>query len=107
MEKTLSIGCQLISRLMFQYPKKIFLIIHGHRVDWLIGLLDALKDAMREVVKQWNLRDSNVKVFNEEIALENKIIVAYIPKADLPSVRQENGNADSEKVAQWFYDHNS
>lgn len=86
---------------------KIFLIIHGHRVDWLIGLLDALKDAMREVVKQWNLRDSNVKVFNEEIALENKIIVAYIPKADLPSVRQENGNADSAKVAQWFSDHNS
>lgn len=84
---------------------KIYLIIHGHREDWLIGLLDALKDAMREVVKQWNLRDSNIKVFNEEIALENKLIVAYVPKADLPTVKQDNGNADPAKIDQWFKEH--
>lgn len=84
---------------------KIYLIIHGHREDWLIGLLDALKDAMREVVKQWNLRDSNIKVFNEEIALENKLIVAYVPKVDLPTVKQDNGNADPAKIDQWFKVH--
>lgn len=84
---------------------RIFLIIHGHRKDWLIGLLDALRDAMREVVKQWNLRDSNIKVYNEEIALENKIIVGYIPKVDLPLVKQTNGNAEPEKVEQWFAEH--
>lgn len=84
---------------------KIYLIIHGHRQDWLIGLLDSLKDAMREVVKQWNLRDSNIKVYNEEIAFENKLIVAYVPKADLPSVKQDNGNADPEKIIKWFSEH--
>lgn len=84
---------------------RIYLIVHGHRADWLIGLLDALKDAMREVVKQWNLRDSNIKVFNEEIALENKLIVAYVPKADLPTVKQDNGNADPAKIDQWFKVH--
>lgn len=84
---------------------KIYLIVHGHQEMWLPGLLDALKDAMREVVKQWNLRDSNIKVYNEEKALENKIIVDYIPKSDLPLVKQDNGNADLEKVAQWFARH--
>lgn len=84
---------------------RIYLIVHGHCADWLIGLLDALKDAMREVVKQWNLRDSNIKVFNEEIALENKLIVAYVPKADLPTVKQDNGNADPAKIDQWFKVH--
>lgn len=84
---------------------RIYLIAHGHCADWLIGLLDALKDAMREVVKQWNLRDSNIKVFNEEIALENKLIVAYVPKADLPTVKQDNGNADPAKIDQWFKVH--
>mgnify|MGYP003290131921 CR=1 FL=1 len=84
---------------------KIYLIIHGHREDWLIGLLDALKDAMREVVRQWNLRDSNIKVYNEEIALENKLIVAYVPKGDLISVKQDNGNADPAKIVQWFEEH--
>ena len=84
---------------------KIYLIIHGHREGWLIGLLDAFKDAMRDVVKLWNLRDSNIKVYNESIALENRIIVAYIPKDDLPAVKQDNGNADPEKVVRWFDEH--
>lgn len=84
---------------------KIFLIIHGHREDWLLGLLDTLREAMRDVVHQWNLRDSNIKVFNEVTALSSKIIVAYIPKTDIASVKQENGNADPEKVEQWFLSH--
>lgn len=84
---------------------KIYLIVHGHELEWLLGLLDALKDTLRDVVKKWNMRDSNVKVFNEQTALENNLIVAYIPKADLPSVKQPNGNADPEKVSQWFVEH--
>lgn len=84
---------------------RIYLIIHGHKEDWLLGLLDSLKDALREVVKKWNLRDSNIKVYNEAIALENKIIVKYIPKSVLPSVRQDNGNADPVKVVEWFAAH--
>ena len=55
---------------------KIYLIVHGHQLDWLPGLMDALRGEMKDVVKEWNLRDSNVKVFNEETAFENHIIVA-------------------------------
>lgn len=80
----------------------IVLIIHGHRLEWLTGLMDALKDELRSVVKQWNLKDSNIKVYNEELAKEYHLIVSYIPKADLDSVREPNGNADAAKVSQWF-----
>lgn len=71
---------------------KIYLIIHGHQLDWLLGLLDALRKELKDVVKQWNLRDSNVKVYNEATALENKLIVAYIPKADTKSLRLPDGS---------------
>ena len=81
---------------------KIYLIIHGHHLDWLNGLTDALRKEMKDVVKEWNLRDSNVKVYNEQTALENNLIVAYIPVADLPSVKQRDGNADEKKVWAWF-----
>lgn len=81
---------------------KIYLIIHGHHLDWLNGLTDALRKEMKDVVKEWNLRDSNVKVYNEQTALENNLIVAYIPIADLPSVKQIDGNADETKVWAWF-----
>lgn len=81
---------------------KIFLIVHGHHLDWLNGLTDALRKEMKDVVKKWNLRDSNVKVYNEQTALENNLIVAYIPVSDLPSVKQPDGNADKEKVWAWF-----
>ncbi len=81
---------------------KIYLIIHGHHLDWLNGLTDALRKEMKDVVKEWNLRDSNVKVYNEQTALENDLIVAYIPVVDLPSVKQIDGNADETKVWAWF-----
>lgn len=84
---------------------KIYLIIHGHRLDWLLGLIDALRVALQEEVKKWNLRDSNIKVYNEQTALENHLIVAYIPRADINLLRQPNGNADDAKVKEWFDNH--
>lgn len=84
---------------------KIYLIIHGHHLDWLSGLTDALRKEMKDVVKVWNLRDSNVKVYNEETALENNLIVAYIPVADIASMKTADGNADDKKVKEWFESH--
>lgn len=86
---------------------KIYLIIHGHQLDWLLGLMDALRKELKDVVKQWNLRDSNVKVYNEATALENKLIVAYIPKAETNSLRLPDGSVDDAKVQAWFAAHNS
>ena len=84
---------------------KIYLIIHGHQLDWLLGLMDALRKELKDVVKQWNLRDSNVKVYNEATALENKLIVAYIPKAETKSLRLPDGSVDDAKVQAWFAAH--
>ena len=84
---------------------KIYLIIHGHQLDWLLGLMDALRKELKDVVKQWNLRDSNVKVYNEATALENKLIVAYIPKAETKSLRLPDGSIDDAKVQAWFAAH--
>ena len=84
---------------------KIYLIIHGHHLDWLSGLTDALRKEMMDVVKAWNLRDSNVKVYNEETALENNLIVAYIPVADIALMKTKDGNADEKKVKEWFDSH--
>ena len=84
---------------------KIYLIIHGHQLDWLLGLMDALRKELKDVVKQWNLRDSNVKVYNEAIALENKLIVAYIPKAETKALRLSDGSIDDAKVQAWFDAH--
>lgn len=84
---------------------KIYLIIHGHQFDWLSGLMDALRKELKDVVKQWNLRDSNVKVYNEATALENKLIVAYIPKAETKSLRLPDGSIDDAKVQAWLAAH--
>ena len=84
---------------------KIYLIIHGHQLDWLLGLMDALRKELNDVVKQWNLRDSNVKVYNEATALENRLIVAYIPKAETKALRLPDGSVDDAKVQAWFAAH--
>lgn len=84
---------------------KIYLVIHGHRIEWLGGLLDALKNALRDEVRKWNLRDSNIKVYNEETALENRLIVGYVPKDDISPFRLPDGNPDKVKLQEWFDHH--
>lgn len=80
----------------------IYLIVHGHRLDWLPGLQDALRESLRDVVKGWNLRDSNVKALNEEIAKELHLITGYVPRDIADSLRQDNGNADEVAVSRWL-----
>ena len=77
------------------------------QLDWLLGLMDALRKELNDVVKQWDLRDSNIKVYNEATALENKLIVAYIPKAETRALRLPDGSVDDAKVQAWFAAHNS
>jgi len=70
----------------------------------LVGLQDAFREAMREVVNQWNIKDSQVKVFNEETALENRLIVAFIPKNERDVVREKD-SISQEKIKNWFAEH--
>lgn len=51
------------------------LVIHGHKLEWLPPLMDALKHRMRHTLKLWNISDVKVKVMNDEMALANHIIV--------------------------------
>ena len=80
----------------------ICLIVHGHKLEWLVSLQDAFREAMHDVIQQWNIKDSKVKVYNEEIALEKRLIVAYIPKEKRDEARDLNGNISQEKIQEWF-----
>lgn len=51
------------------------LVVHGHKLEWLPPLMDALKSSMRHTLKLWNISDVAVKVMNDQIALSNHIIV--------------------------------
>ena len=79
----------------------VYLIIHGHREDWLSELSDALKDALRDVVRRWKMKDSNVKVLNDALALENvpQLIVKTVPKAEVDSFRLADGSVDFERLS--------
>ena len=47
---------------------KFFLIISGHKKEWLPPILNALKREMRKTLKIWNIDDVAVKVINAERA---------------------------------------
>ena len=83
----------------------VCLIVHGHKIDWLGGLQDALREAMRDVIKQWSIKDAQVKVYNEDTALEYQLIVAFIPKSERDAVREKDGSISLDKTKAWFSEH--
>lgn len=83
----------------------IYLIVHGHQIDWLGGLQDAFREAMRGVIRQWGIKDFQVRVYNEKIALEKRLIAAFIPKSERDYVRDKDGSVSLQKTIDWFATH--
>lgn len=83
----------------------IYLIVHGHQIDWLGGLQDAFREAMRGVIRQWGIKDFQVRVYNERIALEKRLIAAFIPKSERDDVRDKDGSVSLQKTIDWFATH--
>ena len=53
------------------------LVIYGHKIEWLPPLMDALRSSLRNTLKLWNIPDVAVKVMNERMAWDSKIIARY------------------------------
>ena len=104
-EVRLRIPANLLSDTTPPSEYRIFLIVHGHQLDWLGGLQETLRDILRDVVSEWKLKDSNVKAFNENTALENHLIVTYVPKDEIADLKEPNGNMDIGKATEWFRQH--
>lgn len=54
------------------------LIIHGHKLEWLPPLMDALRSKMRDMLRLWNIADIDMKVMNDQMALDSQLIVKSI-----------------------------
>ena len=80
----------------------IYLIVHGHKLEWIPGLQDSFYEAMRDVVNQWNMKDSSVKALNEEMAKELNLIVGYVPVSEIGKLKDTRNHPDEEKVKNWF-----
>lgn len=53
---------------------KLILIIKDHDVKWLTPISDALKIKIKGFLKSWNIKDINLKVFNEQLARDKGFI---------------------------------
>lgn len=51
-----------------------YLVIKNHKTDWLPCISDMLKKQLHPFLTCWNIRDSSVKVLNEDIARHKGLI---------------------------------
>lgn len=57
---------------------EFYLVINGHNVAWMPPVMESLKREMKKMLKIWGIRDSSVKVINEQIALRQGLIKACV-----------------------------
>lgn len=84
---------------------RIYLIVYGHKLEWLPGLSDTVKDRLREVIASYAIKDSQIKVLNEELALDARLIVCYYP---LDMAEQLKDKPLKERIAiadEWLNNH--
>ena len=67
---------------------------------------------LKDEMPQNPIIDESIALYKDEIslwyeatALENKLIVAYIPKAETKALRLPDGSVDDAKVQAWFAAH--
>ena len=54
---------------------EFYLIINGHKREWLVPVLEQLKQMMKKDLKLWGFNDACVKVVNEQGALNRGLII--------------------------------
>jgi len=72
----------------------LYLIIHGHKIEWIPPIQDELRDKLRHVLRAWNIKDLDVKVVNHQTALELGLIEKFFPIEELEKLR---GKSPEEK----------
>ncbi len=50
------------------------LVVKESQPEWLVPVMDSLKKELKSIMKCWNIPDSNLKVINEDLARQQKII---------------------------------
>lgn len=70
-ELPFSLRCVDLSAATFSFS----LVIKNHEITWLIPISDELKKKLSHCFKSWNISDTSLKVYNEQLARKVGIVV--------------------------------
>lgn len=74
-------------------------------MEWLPELSDAVKNSLREVIAQYAIKDSQVKVLNEQRALDSNLIICYYPLDMAEKIRNKPLKERMVIADEWLNNH--
>lgn len=80
----------------------LYLIIHGHKMEWIPPIQDELRDKLRHVLRAWNIKDFDVKVVNHQTALELRLIEKFFPIEELEKLRGKSPEEKQLAAENWL-----
>lgn len=81
-----------------------YLIVHGHREDWMQNIQDALKLELHHVLNAWGISDTNLKAMNHDTAVRMRLIEKYFPVEELERLKRDGKSPEElSKIAkEWL-----
>lgn len=67
-------GGELWNTKLEKATYELILIIRNHDKEWLQPVSDSLKSRLKPFLRLWRIADTNIKVYNEQLARKNNII---------------------------------
>lgn len=85
----------------------LYLIIHGHKDEWMVDIQDSLKMRLGHVLRAWGIEDINLKAINHETAKKLRIIESYFPVEELKNQKKVGKTPEElENIAkEWLQAH--
>lgn len=67
-------GSELWNTKLEKATYELILIIRNHDKEWLQPVSDSLKSRLKPFLRLWRIADTNIKVYNEQLARKHNII---------------------------------
>lgn len=81
---------------------RLYLVIHGHKREWMSPIQDELRNRLRHILNAWNIKDIDVQAINHDDACSKGLIKDFFPTDELCRLKNESTEEKQTIAENWL-----
>ena len=81
---------------------RLYLVIHGHKSEWMPPIQDELRNKLRHILNAWNIKDIDVQAVNQDDARNKGLIKDFFPTDELYKLENKSTEEKQTIAKNWL-----